>query len=66
MADSKFSIALEKRESLKHKNRKVRREGKVPAVIYGPNRESTNVQVSNQDALDLIRSITSSSVIKAM
>lgn len=61
---SKSSIALEKRESVKHKNRKVRREGKVPGVIYGPNRKSTNIQVEVQAAKDLLKQITSSSIIK--
>jgi large subunit ribosomal protein L25 len=62
---AKSTISLEKRESLKHKNRQIRREGIVPAVIYGPNRKSTNVQVPTREATDLLKAITPSSVITA-
>lgn len=52
-----FSINGKKREKTgKNASRRLRKEGKVPAVIYGPNRSTVPLSLDKKDILQILKS----------
>lgn len=51
----KLSLTGKLREETKKQIKKLRRDGLVPAVIYGPNRKSTNVLINRKEFVDIYK-----------
>lgn len=53
MAQNEFSISAALREIIGRKVNKLRREGRIPAVVYGSEIDSTNLSIDNAEFLKL-------------
>ncbi len=58
----KFSINVQPREA-GHKNNTLRNEGKIPAVFYGPQEETTPIVISESEFLKVFNKAGTSSII---
>lgn len=63
MANSQLKIAAETRKVKGKKTKQLRNSGIIPGVIYGPNRESTEVQFERKPLIDIITEARSSSLV---
>lgn len=59
-----FTVKSEKREIFgKNVSRRIRREGKVPAVLYGPDIENISLTINKKDIFAILKSETGENTI---
>ena len=57
-------IKGEKRDVFgKNASRRIRRDGKVPAILYGPETENVSLTLEKKDLFDILRSETGENTI---